>query len=226
MSARAITALSAWFLFSAVVAIRADEPARTPADEARVAPLVSAAIQAAGGEEKLLRLFRIREELVLNPDGQKPPSVRVSVLEPPKYWWMNKKERVSEQQEPATNLVWVWTLTALKDPTCKLSPLPDLTDGDVSLKGLQIGGAISPPMDVYFHPETSRLSRIDWRSDIHRFSEWKVVDGVGFPSRTVGTKKKDGKVWYESNVVELTRLSELPPDITRPAAAEPTKGSP
>ena len=31
------------------------------------------------------------------------------------YWWVGKKERVKDEKEPATFLVWAWTLGAVTD---------------------------------------------------------------------------------------------------------------
>lgn len=186
------------------------------ADSDEVAAKVKKAVAAVGGEEKLLKLFRLKEVLVLNPDGVKKGSPRTSVLEPPKYWWLGKVERVSEQKEPATFLVWGWTLGALLDPKSKLTAVPDITDNKTELFGIEVSGTITPPMVMYFDKKENLLFRIDWRGSIHRFSEWKEADGVKYPSRTVGHYKKDDKVWYQTEILEVTRLKELPKEYTRP----------
>lgn len=192
-----------------------------------VAPLVAAAaetgpeevvkqvVAAAGGGEKLLVLFRIKERLNVSPDPAKKGNERVSVLEPPKYWWLGKKERVSEDHEPATFLVWAWTLGALTDPASKIEAIPEIMEGEVPAFGLRVSGTITPPMDLYFGKADSRLVRIDWRSDIHRFSEWKEHDGAHYPAKCVGYKKASGKAWYFSEILELERLGELPAGLKR-----------
>ena len=70
-------------------------------------------------------------------------------------------------------------------------------------------------MDLYFDKSESRLVRIDWRSDIHRFSDWKTADGVHYPARCVGYKKKTGNPWYFTDILEVERLKELPAGLER-----------
>jgi hypothetical protein len=179
------------------------------------AALVKQVVAAAGGEDKLLKLFRIREQLNVSSDPAKKGSLRVSVLEPPKYWWLGKKERVKDEREPATFLVWAWTLGALTDPASKLEAIPEILEADRPAFGLRVSGSINPPLDIYFDKAESRLVRIDWRTDIHRFSDWKEHDGVKYPAKCIGTKKATGKPWYFSEILEVERLKELPPEFMR-----------
>ena len=60
-----------------------------------------------------------------------------------------------------------------------------------------------------------RLPAKVWRSDSHRFSDWKEHDGVHYPARCVGSKKATGKAWYTSEILELERLKELPAGLRR-----------
>jgi hypothetical protein len=177
--------------------------------------VVTKAVAAVGGEDKLLKLFRIKERLNVSSDPDKKGNERVSVLEPPKYWWVGKRERVKEEKEPATFLVWAWTLGALTDAKSKLAAVPELKDGDKALVGVRVSGTIDPPMELYFDKETHKLVRIDWRADIHRFSEWKEHDGAKYPSKCVGYKKATGKPWYFTEILELERLKELPTGLKR-----------
>jgi len=172
--------------------------------------LVDSAVKAAGGKEKLLTSFRIKERLALSADLEAKGTERVSVLQPPGHWYVGKKNRVTEEKEPAVMLTWAWTLRALLDPASKLESLPPAGD----LVGVRIRGSIEPPMDVWFDGKERRLSAIDWRKDRHVFSEWKELDGLRYPSRVVG-HKPDGKVWYHTRIVELTRLEDLPPDLKK-----------
>ena len=98
--------------------------AAEPAASGDPAGVVAQAVKAAGGEAKLLKLLKIKEELVLGADPAGKKGVRTSVLEPPKYWWLGKRERVGQDKEPATFLVWAWTLGALTDSKSKLEALP------------------------------------------------------------------------------------------------------
>lgn len=182
------------------------------------AMVVKQVVTAVGGEDKLLRLFRTRETVNVSSDPEKKASERVSVYEPPKYWWTGKNERVKNEQmpdEPATFLVWAWSLGMLTDPASKLEVIPDVVESDKTAIGLRVSGTVSPPMDLYFDKSESRLVRIDWRSDIHRFSDWKELDGVKYPAKCVGYKKATGKPWYFSTIIELERLKELPEGLKR-----------
>ncbi len=195
--------------------LRSSQAQSPESDDDQTAAVVAKVVAAAGGKDKLLALFRIKEMLVLNPDGKRPGSPRTSVLESPNHWWMGKKDRVKDEKEPAIFLVYAWTLRALTDPAAKLKALPDLTDENTPCFGLQVSGAVEPPMDLYFSQADSQLVRIDWRSDIHRFSEWKDHDGAKYPSRTIGIKKQSGKAWYQSDIVELERLAEVPAEYAK-----------
>lgn len=180
--------------------------------------LVKQVITAAGGEDQLLRLFRTRETVNVSADPEKKVNARVSVYEPPKYWWTGKNERVKDEMkpdEPAIFLVWAWTLGVLTDPATKLELIPDVVESDKPAFGLRVSGTVTPAMDLYFDKAESRLVRIDWRSDIHRFSDWKEHDGVKFPAKCAGYKKATGKPWYFSEIIELERLRELPDGLKR-----------
>jgi hypothetical protein len=180
--------------------------------------VVKQVIDAAGGEDKLLRLFRTRETVNVSSDPEKKVAERVSVYEPPKYWWTGKNERVKNEatpDEPATFLVWAWTLGILTDPASKLEVIPDVVESNKPAIGLRISSTVTPPMDLYFDKAESRLVRIDWRSDIHRFSDWKEFDGVKYPAKCVGFKKSTGKPWYFSEIIELERPKELPEGLKR-----------
>ena len=182
------------------------------------AMVVKQVIAAVGGEDKLLRLFRARETVNVSSDPEKRVPERVSVYEPPKYWWTGKNERVKDDakpDEPATFLVWAWTLGILTDPASKLEVLPDVVVSDKPAIGLRVSGTVSPPMELYFDKAESRLVRIDWRSDIHRFSDWKELDGVKYPAKCVGFKKSTGQPWYYSEIIELERLKDLPEGLKR-----------
>lgn len=188
------------------------------ADEPDSTTVVKQVVAAVGGEDKLLRLFRTRETVNVSSDPEKKVPERVSVYEPPKYWWTGKNERVKNEvtpEEPATFLVWAWTLGMLTDPASKMEVLPEVIESGNPAIGLRVSGTVTPPMDLYFDKAESRLVRIDWRSDIHRFSDWKELDGVKYPAKCVGYKKSTGKQWYFSEIVELERLKDLPEGLKR-----------
>lgn len=188
------------------------------ASEPEPTVIVKQVIDAAGGEVKLLRFFRTRETVNVSSDPEKKVPERVSVYEPPKYWWTGKNERVKNEampDEPATFLVWAWTLGILTDPASKLQLIPDVVESNKPAIGLRVSGTVTPPMELYFDKAESRLVRIDWRSDIHRLSDWKELDGVMYPAKCAGFKKSTGKPWYFSEIIELERLKDLPEGLKR-----------
>jgi hypothetical protein len=190
----------------------------TTAGETSPEELVKRVVTAVGGEDNLLRLFRTRETVNVGSDPERKVPERVSVYEPPKYWWTGKNERVKDEKkpdEPAIFLVWAWSLGMLTDPASKLEVIPEIVESDTPAVGLRVSGTVSPPMDLYFDKVESHLLRIDWRSDIHRFSDWKEHDGAKYPAKCVGYKKATGKPWYFSAIVELERLEALPEGLKR-----------
>ncbi len=195
----------------AVLALAVQSRAADPDPKEQVKKVVAAV----GGEGKLLKLFRIKERLNVSADPKGKGNERTSVLEPPNYWWVGKRERVKDEKEPATFLVWAWTLGALTDPKSKVEAIEDITGNDKPAFGLRVSGTVTPAMDLYFDKETSRLVRIDWRADIHRFSDWKEHDGVKYPAKCVGYKKATGKPWYFTEILALERLKDLPPEYKR-----------
>ncbi len=90
-----------------------------------------------------------------------------------------------------------------------------MTDGEVELMGIEVSETITPPLQVYFDRQTHLLVRMDWRGSIHRFSEWKELDGLKYASRTIGYTRNTGKAWYQSDILELKRLRELPEGLSR-----------
>jgi hypothetical protein len=201
----ALTLVAATFLLAEDSAPNSDSP-RQIADRA---------VESIGGEKAILRLFQIKERLNVSSDPNKPGKERTSILEPPKHWWLGKNDRVISEKEPATFLVWAWTLGVLVDPESKLTAIPSITYEGRKLLGLRVEGTIQPAMDLYFDAVDHRLARIDWRSDIHRFNDWRSASGVHYPARCVGTKKNSGSRWYDTEILELERLESLPPGLSR-----------
>lgn len=177
--------------------------------------LLQATVEAAGGEAKLLKLFRFKERLAVSSDENAKGSERVSVLEPPGHWWVGKNDRVKNDKEPATFLVWGWTLNALVDEKSKLESLENITIDDKPAYGIRVSETVTPPMDLYFDKETKRLTQIRWRTDRHEFSDWKEADGAWYASKCVGYKLATGKRWYHTEILELERLKELPTGLER-----------
>ncbi len=173
--------------------------------------VVKQTIDAVGGEAKLLKLFRFKENLVLGADPKGKPTERTSVMEPPGHWWVGGRDRA--ENEPGAYLVWAWTLAPLLDPKSKLETLPAIKISDRPVYGIKVTGTITPPMSMYFDQETKLLARIDWRNEQNVFSEWKEADGAKYAARCSGYR--GGVAWFHTEIVELTRLKELPAGLKR-----------
>lgn len=180
-------------------------------------PLVEKALAAAGGRDKILKIFRMEETFHFGstpePAEGKKRSVRVSVIEQPALWWIGKKERTTE---PAKDDVRAWSLDLLVDTKSKIEVVPDITDEGTACAGLRVSGSVTPAMTLYFHKETNLLKRLDWRSDYYRFSEWQEHDGVKYAAKTIMFKLKDDKPWFYHEITKLERLSKLPEGLARP----------
>ena len=174
--------------------------------------LVAEVIAAAGGEEALLKLFRMEERYNSGKERVSPGTSRVSVVEPPTSWWIGSKERGTE---PAKITTWAWTLGVLNDPKSKLELLPELTDGEKPLTGLRVTESVDPAIDMYFDKSTYELVRVDWRNDIYRFSEWKDFDGTRYPAKCAMFRRNSGEPWFFHEIFAIERLKELPDGLKR-----------
>ncbi len=185
------------------------------ADDSAASPemqLVSKVISAAGGDEKLLTLFRMEERYNSGKERVSPGTARVSVVEPPNSWWIGTNER---GQEPAKITTWAWTLGVLKDPKSKIEIIPDVTDKEKELVGLRITDTVDPAIDMYFDKTTHELVRVDWRNDIYRFSEWKEYDGTKYPAKCAMFRRDSGEPWFFHEILKIERLKELPAELKR-----------
>ena len=175
-------------------------------------PLIKTAVQVAGGEANLLGYFTFKDRVLIGDKDTGFGSKRESVMDAPRHWWLKSPGGYTERKdEPAVFLVWAWTLRALTDPASSVETVPDVKDGDAELWGLRVSGNVKPAMELYFRKDTGLLARIDWRNDIHRFSDWKTLPAsTKYPARVVGHKKGTDKIWYFDEVTEVTPLKELP----------------
>ena len=174
--------------------------------------LLGKVIAAAGGEGKLLTIFRMKERFNAGMERVSPGSSRESVVEPPSHWWIDTKER---GMEPAKTAAWAWTLGVLTHPKSKIERVVDVTDNDQTWAGMRVTGSVDPALDMYFDKATHELMRVDWRNDIYRFSEWKEHDGTRYPSKCVMHRRNTGKPWFFHEIVTLERLKELPSGLKR-----------
>jgi hypothetical protein len=183
-----------------------------PAAEAK--PLAAKAIAAAGGETKLLRVFRMKERFNFGAELADPAkaSTRESIVEAPQYWWLKGKDR---DGEPAKFDVWAWTLVALTDTKTVMETIPGVEENGKTTLALRLTGTIEPAMDLHFDPDTHRLIRFDWANDIYRFSEWHEHDGAGYHAKTVMHKRKSNEPWLFHEILEIERLTAAPADLPR-----------
>lgn len=197
-------------VFSPLISAYAQETS-VPSDPA---PIIAKVIDAGGGAEKLLKLFRIKERYNFGPTlvEVEKAVTRESVLEPPAYWWVGGSDRTDE---PAKFDVWAWTLGALLDPKSLIESIAGITENERPALGLRVSGTIDPAMDLYFDSDTHRLTRFDWRGDIYRFSDWKEHDGAAYPAKCILYKIKSGEPWLYHEIIELERLADLPAGLHR-----------
>ncbi len=189
--------------------------------------LVRRATDAAGGADTLPRYLMFKDRVLIGETDTGFGTKRENYVDAPQHWWLKTPSRVTDRtDEPARYLVWAWTLRALTDGTSLVEPIPDIKDGEQELWGLRVSGTVDPAMDLYFSKTNNLLARIDWRRDIHRFSDWKTAaTGFKYPARVVGHRKDTGKIWYFDDVLELQPLEELPEEIrdAQPAATPKNK---
>ncbi len=195
-----------------------------PADEADAAKRVHEVVAAAGGEEKLLKLFRFSERVLitatvtpLKPDDK---SNRMSVVEVGNRWWVGAAPR---DKDKVRVLCWAWSLRILLEPKSKVASIDDAQIGDRSAFGLRVTESVKEPIDLYFDQKDQRLLAIDYTDTRHVFGEWKETgEGHFYPSHVVGfrfadraTRKLNENQWYQTDILELTPLQELPTELTK-----------
>lgn len=92
-------------------------------------PLVEKAVNAVGGKDKLLKIFRIKEIFHFGstpePAEGKKRSPRESILSQPDKWRIKNKERGTE---PAKDDARAWSPDLLVDEKSKFEIIPDLAD--------------------------------------------------------------------------------------------------
>lgn len=207
--------LSLIAMFSLVPSSSADEP-----DAKR---LVEQVVATAGGEEKLLNLFRFRERVLITATPAAPVTAdekgnRTSVVQVAGDWWLGKNKR---DKDKVRVLCWAWSLRILLNPESKIAVIPDTTINEKPTFGLRVSESIKEPINLLFDKETKRLVAIDYTDTRHVFSEWKKTDeGHNYPSRVVGYRFTDRtkgivseKQWYQTDILELTPLKELPAEL-------------
>ena len=187
--------------------------------------LVKQLLETAGGESKLLKLFRFRERLLVgktaaDPVSQDEKGNRTSVVEVSGDWWIGTAKR---DKDKVRVLCWAWSLRILLDPqSCIRSCRAITVDGKPAF-GLRVTESVKEPIDLFFDAESNRLVAINYMDTRHVFSEWKkTTDGHHYPSHVVGfrfTNRDAGALesnqWYQTDILELTPLNELPTELQR-----------
>jgi hypothetical protein len=194
-------------MFASLIAAQEASNLTASSDDPQV--LVQSVIAAAGGRDKLLKTFKLAERYNVGAEKAGPgkSTPRNSILQPPKIWTVDGRER---GEEPAKFVVWAWTLGMLNEPATKLQTIPGVQESGKTTRAIRASGTVTPAMDLHFDAQTFRLIRIDWRDDIYRFSDWREHDGTGFPAQTAIWKKKADKPWFFHEVLAVERLAPLP----------------
>jgi hypothetical protein len=200
-------------------------PCAAHASESGPRELVSQVLETAGGEEKLLKLFRLRERLLVTktpaePVTQDEKGNRTSVVEVSGDWWVGKAKR---DKDKVRVLCWAWSLRLLLDPQSTIQSCHDITVNGKPALGLRVTESVKQPIDLFFDADSKRLVAIDYDDTRHVFSEWKKTpDGHPYPSHVVGfrfTNRDAGTLassqWYQTDILELTPLDELPTELKR-----------
>lgn len=193
------------------------------AEDTDAKKLVEQVVKTAGGEEKLLKLFRFRERILVSAAPAAPvtpdePGNRTSVVEVSGDWWLGKDKRGKDKVRV---LCWAWSLRLLLEPTSKVTTLAVTTVADKPAFGLRVSESIKEQIDLLFDKETQRLVAIDYDDTRHIFSEWKTTEeGHHYPSHVVGYRFTDRAAgvlsetqWYQTDILELTPLADLPPEL-------------
>jgi len=187
--------------------------------------LVAQVLETAGGDEKLLKLFRLRERLLVTktpaePVTQDEKGNRTSVVEVSGDWWVGKAKR---DKDKVRVLCWAWSLRLLLDPQSRIQSCHDITVNGRPAFGLRVTESVKVPIDLFFDLESKRLVAIDYDDTRHVFSEWKkTADRHHYPSHVVGfrfTNRDAGTLasnqWYQTDILELVPLNELPIELKR-----------
>lgn len=194
------------------------------ADEPAAALRVQQVVKASGGEERLLKLFRFSERVLITstvtPLKPEDKSNRTSTVEVGNRWWVGTAPR---DKDKVRVLCWAWSLRILLDPKAKIANLDEIRVGDRPAFGLRVTEAVKEPIDLYFDKETQRLVAIDYTDTRHVFSEWKKTDaGHSYPSHVTGFRFADKaaktlaeKQWYQTDILELTPLTEVPAELAK-----------
>ena len=170
--------------------------------------LVEAAVKAAGGAERLPRLFRWQETWFAGEDKTAKP--REAFLVPPHAWYQDGKNIAVGDADrlEKTYLVWAWSLVPLLDPDSTLTLLPAQTHAGRTVQGVRLARASQPDIDLFFDSETRRLAVIYWRKYRIEFSGWREVDGFTFPAQAA-VRHLEGRLHLRTEIQQFENLNHL-----------------
>ena len=204
------------FLFTCILS--ADDDSRAP-----INPVVDTVIKAIGGEDNLLDIFRFSERVLITATETplmegKTKANRSSVVKVGTAWWVGTAKR---SKDKVRVLCWAWSLRILLDKNSKIETIPDVQINNKPVFGLRVTESITEPIDLFFDKETKRLTAIDYTDTRHVFSDWKKsAEGHHYPAHVAGfrfTDKASGTTqesqWYQTDILELTPLTELPSEL-------------
>lgn len=190
------------------------------ADEAAAKSLVAKVIDRAGGEPRLLKLFRFRERVLIQDTPAEPPAPdekgnRTSTIEVGDRMWTGTKRR---EKDKVRILIWAWSLRLLTAPSSKVDTLEEAMVAGKAAVGLRVTNVTKDPVDLWFEKSSLRLLAIDYTDTRHVFGDWAATaDGREYPRRVTGYRFVDAakkvvrdKQWYQTDILELTPLEQLP----------------
>lgn len=195
----------------------------THAAEGDVKKLVEQVVASAGGEEKLLKVFKFRERVLITSTPAAPVTAdekgnRTSVVQVAGEWWLGTTKRGKDKVRV---LAWAWTLQILLDPKSKIEAIEDSTINGKSVLGLRVTESIKEPIELYFDKDQKQLIAIDYTDTRHIFSDWKKTEGgFSYPTHAAGyrftnkaTRTTSDKQWYQTDILELTPLPDVPAEL-------------
>ena len=102
--------------------------------------IVEEVVAAVGGEEKLLKLFRFRERVLITSTPAAPVAPdekenRTSIVQVSGNWWIGTAKR---DKDKVRVLCWAWSLRILLDPMSKVQTVPDISVADKPASGLRV----------------------------------------------------------------------------------------
>jgi hypothetical protein len=200
------------------------QPQPVRADDA-AQDLLTKVIGRAGGEPKLLSKFRLRERVLIQSQPaalptENEPGNRTSVVEIGKNMWLGTKKR---DKDKVRVLCWAWSLRLLLAPEAELTTLPETMIAGQRAVGLRAAKATKEPVDLWFDAGSMRLLAIDYTDTRHVFSDWtETAEGHQYARHVAGYRFQDParkavaeKQWYQTDLLELTPLTELPADLEK-----------